>query len=731
MQPSPLLLSGLSDYWHQLSDGTRDNIVGGLILAAVLGLFGLLLKFGKRIWNTIARLFKSESIPVNPQQEVKVKIEVVPTAPTLPDVPKPPQTARLPLIPRPPVFGFVARRDQEGRDIVERLKEELAPEKDQLIVLWGAGGVGKTTLAAEATRALRKIFDGGIAWISAEGRPEFGLSTLLDEIATHLRRPDLRQLALEQKDEQVHQALADAPTPLVVLDNFETVSPDEQVACASWLAKRASCAALLTSRDEAPHSRPIHILAMSLPEAQEFLKKLVAQARNPQAFVGLDHDQIIQAADRIPLVLQWVVKQIDSAKQPQTVLADLAHGQGDAAQRVFDRSFELPQLGDDGRVTLLALSLFVPSASRAALAEVSGFGDDSDRLNRAVQQLADLWLISTTVGNERLSVEGLTREFAKAHLRKHEHADEIRRRFIANSLSYTQAHKQPTPENYDALEIEKDNLLNAMDVASELKDWDSVQLIAFPLIMPAKGMLSVHGYWDETMQRGKQALEAARAANNEYHIGAFANALGTMFVQLGDYSSASEHYQLAVEIARRLGEDQGLSATLHQLAMLAGYEGDLPKAHGLYNESLELSRKCRDEQGIASTTHQLGQLAEKEGDLPEARRLYNESLQIKEKMGNQSGIAITLNQLASVAQSEGDLDKARSLCNKSLKIRRKLRDQIGIAFALYQLGRIAEAESNNVEAARLFGEALAIFEKLKSPHMRAARRSLERVGDKT
>ena len=50
-------------------------------------------------------------------------------------------------IPRPPAVGFVARRDEEGRDIVERLKGNLEPAQQRLVVLWGPGGVGKTTLA--------------------------------------------------------------------------------------------------------------------------------------------------------------------------------------------------------------------------------------------------------------------------------------------------------------------------------------------------------------------------------------------------------------------------------------------------------------------------------------------------------------------------------------------------------------------------------------------------------
>ncbi len=85
---------------------------------------------------------------------------------------------------------------------------------------------------------------------------------------------------------------------------------------------------------------------------------------------------IYETAEANPFLMEWVVAQIGAAQEPDTVFEELAEGEGDAAQRVFDRSFNLPQLGEDGRAALLALSLFVPSASREALAEVAGFGDD-------------------------------------------------------------------------------------------------------------------------------------------------------------------------------------------------------------------------------------------------------------------------------------------------------------------------------------------------------------------
>lgn len=633
-------------------------------------------------------------------------------------------------IPRPPVVGFVARRDSEGRDIVERLKEELAPERNQLIALSGPGGVGKTTLAAEAARVLGSVVGGRLAWTSALGREDFSLSTLLDDIATQLGQPALRPLASDSKAAQVQALIALEPT-LIILDNFETISEPEQTRCVEFLLNRVPCPALITTRQKITSARNITIPVMSPEEADMFLQLLIDQSSDPSAFAQLDSDHVMEASECNPLVMQWVVAQIDLAQDANAVLKELAQGGGDAAQRVFDRSFGLRQLGNDGRAVLLALSLFAPDALRTALAEVAGFGEDMKRLNEAVRRLASLWLVKAAPGGSRLTVQGLTRELTKARLSKDEQADEFRKRFVAYFLTYTEERAQPTPEAFDELEMEKDNLLGAMDVASEIKDWSALQRIAFLITLPSTGVLAVHGYWDEAIQRGQEGLRVAKATDNQWYVGAFANGLGGLFSDQGNYPLARQHYQMAVEVARQLNEQQGLAATLYELGALARSQGEIEEAGRLYNESLEINEKLGNQGGIAKGLHELARLAQYEGELDEAKRLYNESLGIKKRLGNQGGIAYTLHQLAMLAQDQGELDEAWRLYNESLKIRKRLGDQMGIASGLHQLGRLAEDEGDPVEAAQLFGEAVAILEKLKSPDAEIARRSLARVKGKS
>ncbi len=633
-------------------------------------------------------------------------------------------------IPRPPTVGFVPRQDVERRrDLVERLKEELAPEKEQVVALWGVGGVGKTTLAAEVARELEGAFADRVVWMSAYDRADFTFAALLDTIAAQLGREDLRTLAPDKKSQAVC-ALACAQPTLVVLDNYETISPEECVRCVNWLKHEATCPALITTREKIDEARNIRVGEMSDDEAREFLNRLVESAQDKSIFTETVRGQIIETAEANPYVMEWVFAQIDLADDPQDVFADLSSGKGKVAERVFERSFNLPQLGEDGRAALLTLTLFVPDAPRDALAQVAGFGDDTDRVREAVRRLSALRLITTKEGKHvrRLAVEGLTRSLAKAHLDRDSLANEYRQRFVAHFLDYAKSHRQPTPEDFDALEAEKDNMLGATDLAFEMADWLSVMRIAI-VLAPPDHMLSVRGYWDEALGRGEQATEAAQRAGNERAVASFAANAATIRMLRGEYDEAERAYQQALDAFKKLKSEKNIAASLHQLAMIAQAQDKMEEARRLYDESLVINKKLGDHSGIASTLHQLGRLAQVEGEMEEARRLYDESLEIERKFGNQSGsgIASTLHQLGRLAQAQDKMEEARRLYNESLEIKKKLGDQNGIALTLGQLGLLAEQEGKKSEAVRLFREALSIFEKLGSPYAELARRDLARV----
>ena len=605
-------------------------------------------------------------------------------------------------IPRPPQVGFVGRGS-----IVERLTEDLSPQSNKFVALWGGGGSGKTATAAEVARRLLDAFANRVVWVSAAARLKT-LSSLLDEIVTQLGNPHLRSLALGPKEEQARVLIASAPT-LIVIDGFELIPVEEQAEFVDFLGQHTICSVLVTTRQRMTGPmQTVAIDAISREEAYELLERLIGQTADPDVFSEEVKSRIVEAAEGNPLILHWVVAQIDLAQEPQVVLDELKHGESEAIERVFTRSFNLPQLGDDGRAALLALSLFTPSATREALAAAAGFGDDQKVLNEAVKCLRALWLIKGIDQNRRFTVEGFTRSLARARLSKDARAAEFSQRFADYFRSYAEDRAKPSPENYDELEAEKGNLLCAVDAAFGIQDWDSVMRIRDIL----EDFLFTRGYWDEAIRSGEQAEAAAREAGDDFMASYFTTCVANIRMHRGEYVEAGMAYRKALEISRRLGRENNVAVCLHQLGTLAQSQGDLEEARQLYVESLEIKRRAGDQGGIAMTLHQLGRLAQDRGELDEARRLYDESLLIAEKLGNLGGIAATLRQQGAVALQQGRPQEARDLSRKSLEINIRLGDQIGISRTHYQLGLIAQWEDHVDEAGSHFRESLEISKKL-------------------
>jgi tetratricopeptide (TPR) repeat protein len=657
---------------------------------------------------------------------------------------------------------FIPRHDWEGRDYIERLSQALGA--DGLVTLWGAGGTGKTTLAVEAAHCLCPApFRGGVVYASADGRPDFGCVTLLDRVLSDLGREDARPLAPDHKADLVCHLLGEALPCLLLLDNFETIAREEQPAILQFLAQ-VPCPMLVTSREELPTGNNLRLGPMTPPEAEAFLGSLIEHSPERARLERADLQQVALVAERNPMLMRWVVRQVELAQRPADVFTELGHGHGEAAERIFGRSFGL--LDADGQTALLALALFVPTASREALAAVCGFDQDKTRLADATKRLKQIDLLETDPAGERLSIVGLTRRLTQAHLHDDERAKGLRERFVAHFLAYAAAHAQPTPEDYVALETEHANLLAAMDQAYEQKEWQVFADIA-DSIAHVNGYLHVRGHWTLAIELNRRAAKAAqllgheqayavhlhraailgakqgnlseaadtyqqvlaiyRKLDDKLNIAVALHQLGMLAHDQGDYEQARRLYQESLETFEKLGAQYEQAAVLHNLAAIAQAQGDYEQARRLYQESLEIAKKLGDQAGIAKSLHQLGMIAHEQGDYEQARRLYQESLDTFKKLGAQYEQAAVLHNLAAIAQAQGDYEQARRLYQESLEIAKKLGDQAGIARSLHQLGRLAEDEGNSAEARRLFQESLVIWEKLGSPDAQIARRSLERV----
>jgi len=341
---------------------------------------------------------------------------------------------------------------------------------------------------------------------------------------------------------------------------------------------------------------------------------------------------------------------------------------------------------------------------------VAGFEKNLQRLNEAAGRLITLQLANSGA-DERLSVGALVRNLLLTRLSRDSRAGQIRRRFVAYFLAYAQSYSEPTAENFDALELEFENLLDALDISSKLQNPN--QFIQIYQVL--SGFLDVRGYWDEALRRNSQAQKAARKLKRIELLPDLDQIAADIFLRRREFPKAQAGYQAALAGYRSTDNQRGSATALRKLGSIALEQANPDEAEKLYNESLAISREINDQAGVADNLHNLAIVAQERRDLGRAEELYREGLEISEKLGDPGSVAVSYHQLGVIAEENGNFEEAQKLFERSLEIKTKLGDQNGMAATLHLLGRLKARIGQTREAEPLLGRALDIFDNLASP----------------
>ncbi|HEV2705328.1 MAG TPA: hypothetical protein VGV59_05355, partial [Pyrinomonadaceae bacterium] len=417
---------------------------------------------------------------------------------------------------------------------------------------------------------------------------------------------------------------------LVVLDSFEFIADaKQQLYIRHWL-RNTRCSALIVSleRQEQIDTHAVYVPTMRADEQQQLIELLLKETENSQIFTEDVRLRISGVAEGVPCALEWIVAQIDLNREPETVLDELKHGEGDAAQRAFNRAFNLPQLGDDGRAVLLALSIFRPSAARPALSRVAGLRGDLRRLDEAVTNLSRLWLIKGEDLSRRLKLEGLTLRLAKAALAKNRGASHFRRRFVEHFREL--ALRDDWSTDHALREAEKSNVVTAMQLSSDKRDWDTV----LELFCATVNFINSFRVW-------KASIVGAERESEDRLLDK--RSTPPLFIEI-NHRDAEQARRCYEQLPEKLG-----------LAHL-----DLTR---LYLSPPEMLRRDTWKYVVLSVVaFQLGVFAHRCGEkkYPLARKYFKTARVLKESFKDYCGVGITCNNLGvTLAQEKGASAKAR------------------------------------------------------------------------
>ncbi len=604
--------------------------------------------------------------------------------------------------PETPFFG----REEE----VGALKQLLENPNTHLLTITGFGGAGKTRLAKE-------ICPHAI-WVNLENvTTETGLIGQLSESL------GIRFSAHQDAVSQLLNICSAMPKTTLLLDNYEQLLPEIKLVEALL---GTGLQLLITSR-QALGLRLEQIYGLQglaiEPAAQLFIER--SQRQNNQVQIDLEAVQrIVATLERMPLALELAATWTRTLNLPN--LAQELEQNTDLLdwRKVFEGSWR--------RLT--------PDLQRkiCVLAVCTGGFDLNTARHFAHANLADLAaLVSASLLQAeagRFTMLKLIRHAAIKNLQSEIEVKAAHASYYLQWLAKLEGKLEIEPKNHlEAVRIELENIRAAWNFACEYQQITllSSASVALSTYLDLRGLffeaqqlfriaadasqtnalahakLLVRLAWAEfrlglyhsTLKTLENAQALYTRENDPHGIGICAYQLGNVFEGMGDFTKATQQFEIALGLMQQLEDGAAKARVLNSLGLVSLNSGDAQKAVQYHRESLELRRKSAQPRAMFIAQLNLGDALKNLGQLSQAKQLFAACLSIAQAIGDHFGETLVSSHLADTDRREQKLPQALDGFEQTLKHCQRMGHGYvevialrGIGLTLQDLGQLEPAK---------------------------------------
>ncbi|MEV0635355.1 tetratricopeptide repeat protein [Streptomyces sp. NPDC050619] len=607
-----------------------------------------------------------------------------------------------------PVGSFAGRREEMARIRqwvqAARASTETRPT---VVVLHGAPGSGRSTLAVRAAHDLKDYFRGAcVVDLRGGSAQEQPLSTrdALMHLLNRLGAPREQLLFRERSsaDQQVkrlselyHQHLTGLPVT-VVLDD---ASDPEQVR--TLLPERSDSLVLVTAREpmalpaDLPawvHELPVETLDAA--GAEELLGAAAQDSTGP--YDAESTDRIGQLCGGLPLALRIAGSSL-GPRSPRQLAADLgAYGPVDPAERVLWLRYT--DQSETARRLLRRLAL-AGRASLGAAAAAALLATDETEATRHLVALARAGLIDHVRGS-RYRLHDVVRTFAQARLLDEEEPSErtaAQERLIVSYADLADSvlrlvdgnmstrSDRFSPHGFHSL----DDALRWLDdessfITSTLRHAEGVNQAA---VLNLLGALCDYCLLRGDLYRLGEISELAQAVDQGLLLRSVQWRTGIAARQLGELDKARTTLTSVVDLYMEAHHDAGAARALCSLGITLHHQGNLTEAEARLREALALQAPAELATDRAWTMHALAAVERDRAKLADAMELLAQSLVLHRAGESVHGEAWAHFQLGQLGLRMGDVPRAEQELRTALDLYGRTRDARGEAWALTQLAR--------------------------------------------
>ena len=644
---------------------------------------------------------------------------------------------------------FIGRRRE-----LRKLQREFREGKTSVLLLTGAGGIGKTALAGKLVNTL-KVDGFEIFGFSAKTEHDWRDTLFQMILALNKERKESYKLIQQQYPDPAKQVswllklLLEQFDRKVALffDNLESVQdtttrtltdPELQL----WInaavnLKKEGLRVVLTSRWALPEwTEPIYPLGK--PVYRDFLA-VAQQQMLPKSFLKdskrLRRTYEVLNGNYRALGFFAAAMQNMATDQEQVFLEQLYHAEEEiqiemALEKVWSHrtveeqellrrmtAFEVP-VASEGVQKLAMPDLPHPEKSLDTLLSVSLIEQYENQ-----QWKTNEFLVSSLVRDwlEKQGVAKLSQELVQKAATYHEWLLENERQTLDQAIiTHTALLRAGMDE--EAHRITLDWIVGPMNRAG------MYQTLLQTFLLPAchsavpktwakalgrTGQQYLHlGEYDTALEYLKRSMALCREIGDKSGEGSMLNNISQIFQARGEYDSALEYLERSLALCREIGNKSGEATTLGNISQIFQARGEYDTAREYLKQSLSISQEIGDKKDEGTTLNNLSTLYYGRGEYDTALELLKRSLSIRQEIGDKSGEGWTLNNISQIFQAKGEYDTALKFLKRSFSIMQEIGDKSGEGKTLSNISQIFKARGEYDKALESLKQSLSIQQEI-------------------